>query len=257
MPSTSSDNPPDSPADNSLAGKRALITGASRGIGAEIARVLAKAGAQIALNFHTRAEQAEMVRREITAAGGHAITAQADVSRADEVEALMARTHQELGGVDILVNNAGISRPTPIDRVTEREWMEAIDTNLKSAFLVTQQCLPDMRSRQWGRIIFVSSIAAQIGGVVGPHYAASKAGMHGLMHYYAAHLAKESITANVVAPALIRTEMVTNNPLAKPELIPVGHFGDATDVASAVLMLVQNGYITGQTININGGWYLS
>ena len=152
----------------------------------------------------------------------------------------MARTHQELGGVDILVNNAGISRPTPIDRVTEREWMEAIDTNLKSAFPGHAGSVYRICALANGDgIIFVSSIAAQIGGCGGaPHYAASKAGMHGLMHYYAAHLAKESITANVVAPALIRTEMVTNNPLAKPELIPVGHFGDATDVASAVLMLV-------------------
>lgn len=248
---------PSSSSDNSLVGKIALVTGASRGIGAEIARMLAKTGVQVALNFRNREEEAKAIQHEITSAGGHAIIARADVSHADEVDVLLARVHGELGGVDILINNAGISRPTPLDKVSEREWKETIDINLTSAFLVTQKCLPHMRSRQWGRIIFISSIAAQIGGVVGPHYAASKAGLHGLMHSYAALLANEGITANVVAPALIRTEMVTNNPLAKPDLIPVGHFGDTADVASVVLMLAQNPYITGQTINVNGGWYAS
>jgi 3-oxoacyl-[acyl-carrier protein] reductase len=245
------------PAKDVLAGKRALVTGASRGIGREIARALSRAGAHVAINFRQRAEAAESLRREIVAEGGHAITVQADVSRAGEVETMLATVHAKLGDIDILVNNAGLSRPVAIDKLAEADWNEAIDTNLKSAFLATQGCLPGMRSQRWGRIIFISSVAAQVGGVVGPHYAASKAGMHGLMHYYAAHLAGEGITSNVVAPALIRTEMVTNNPLARPEFIPVGHFGEPEDVASAVLLLAQNGYITGQTINVNGGWYLS
>jgi 3-oxoacyl-[acyl-carrier protein] reductase len=161
------------------------------------------------------------------------------------------------GGIDILINNAGIALPKAIDDLTEADWDETVDTNLKSAFLITQAILPQMRERRWGRLIFLSSVAAQVGGVIGPHYAASKAGMHGMMHYYAAHLAKEGITSNVIAPALIRTEMVTNNPRAKPELIPVGHFGEPEDISSVVLLLVQNGYITGQTISVNGGWYLT
>jgi 3-oxoacyl-[acyl-carrier protein] reductase len=240
-----------------LSGKRALVTGASRGIGREIALALANAGAHVALNYHRSAEQAETLLREIQAQIGYAITAQADVSKASDVETMLARVNAELGGIDILVNNAGMSRPVAIEKVSEADWNEALDINLKSAFLVTQGCLPGMRSRGWGRIIFISSVAAQIGGVVGPHYAASKAGMHGLMHYYAAHLAKEGITSNAVAPALIRTEMVTKNPNARPQLIPVGRFGEADEVASAVLLLAENGYITGQTINVNGGWYLS
>jgi 3-oxoacyl-[acyl-carrier protein] reductase len=114
-----------------------------------------------------------------------------------------------------------------------------------------------MRSRHWGRIVNLSSVAAQVGGVVGPHYAASKAGILGLTHAYAALLAKEGITVNAIAPALIETEMVTSNPRATPALIPVGRFGSADEVADIVVMIARNSYITGQTINVNGGWYMS
>ena len=170
---------------------------------------------------------------------------------------MVAWVRTELGGVDILVNNAGVAKPAPIDRVGEAQWDEAIAINLTSAFLITQGLVAGMRARRWGRLIFLSSVAAQVGGVVGPHYAASKAGLHGLMHFYAAHLAKEGMTANAIAPALIETEMVTSNPNAKPGIIPVGRFGDVGEVASVVRLLAENGYLTGQTINVNGGWYPS
>ncbi len=114
-----------------------------------------------------------------------------------------------------------------------------------------------MRTRQWGRIINLSSVAAQLGGVVGPHYAASKAGLIGLTHSYAALLAKDGITANAIAPALIGTEMVTSNPRARADLIPVGRFGTVNEVAAAAVLLATNGYITGQTISVNGGWYMT
>jgi 3-oxoacyl-[acyl-carrier protein] reductase len=114
-----------------------------------------------------------------------------------------------------------------------------------------------MRARGWGRVINLSSVAAQIGGVVGPHYASSKAGMLGLTHYYAQRLAREGITVNAIAPALIETEMVTSNPNARPDLIPVGRYGTPAEVADVALMLVRNGYITGQTVNVNGGWFMS
>ena len=240
-----------------LNGKHALITGASRGIGRAIAHALANAGAAVSLNFHSREEEAASLQRELTQAGGRSVTVRADVSRADEVARLVDRARDALGAVDILINNAGIAIPAAIDRVTENDWTTTIDTNLKSAFLVTQAALPDMRARRWGRLVFVSSVAASVGGIVGPHYAASKAGMHGMMHYYAAHLAKEGITANAVAPALIETEMITSNPNARRDLIPVGRFGQPDEVASLVLEIVRNGYLTGQVLHVNGGWYLT
>jgi 3-oxoacyl-[acyl-carrier protein] reductase len=155
------------------------------------------------------------------------------------------------------VNNAGIARPQAIEDITEADWDETLTVNLKSCFLMTQAALPGMRSRQWGRIVNISSVAAQIGGVIGPHYAASKAGMLGLTRSYAQRLAKEGITVNAIAPALVETDMVTSNPNARPSLIPVGRFGLPAEVAQIAVMLATNGYVTGQTINMNGGWYMS
>jgi 3-oxoacyl-[acyl-carrier protein] reductase len=240
-----------------LAGKVALVTGASRGIGCAIALALGRAGADVCINYKTREPEAAATQREVEALGRRAILVRADVSVASEVTRLVRDIESGLGQVDILVNNAGISRPQPLDQITEADWDELIAVNLKSCFLVTQAVLPAMRARRWGRIINISSVAAQLGGVVGPHYAASKAGIHGLTHSYAALLASEGITSNAIAPALISTEMVTNNPRANASLIPVGRFGTVEETAEAAVMLARNGYITGQTININGGWYMS
>ena len=152
---------------------------------------------------------------------------------------MVAEVTETLGTVDILVNNAGITRPQKIEDITENDWDELIDANLKSAFLVTQAVLPAMRTRRWGRIINMSSVAAQTGGLVGPHYAASKAGMLGLTHSYAGLLAKEGITVNTIAPALIATAMVMTNPRATPEVIPVGRFGTVDEVAEVVVTLAK------------------
>lgn len=237
--------------------KVALVTGGSRGIGAAAALALAKAGAHVAVNYRCRNEKAEKVCSAIRAAGRRAVSIPADVSNSAAVAAMITRVQTELGPVGILVNNAGIARPQSIDQISEEDWDEVISVNLKSAFLVTQAVLPEMRRSHWGRIINLSSVAAQFGGVVGPHYAASKAGMIGLTHSYANLLAKEGITVNAIAPALIETDMVISNLRAKPELIPVGRFGEAGEVADVVVMLATNAYITGQTINVNGGWYMS
>lgn len=240
-----------------LTGRVALVTGSSRGIGRAIALALAHTGVDVVINCLTRAADAEAVAREINGLGRHSVAVQADVSRAADVARLVQTAEEALGAIDILVNNAGIARPQPIERITERDWDELIDANLKSCFLLTQAVLQGMRARRWGRIINVSSVAAQVGGVVGPHYAASKAGMIGMMHYYARHLAREGITANAIAPALVETEMVTANPNARADLIPAGRFGHPDEVADAAVMLAANGYITGQTINVNGGWYMT
>lgn len=240
-----------------LKGKVALVTGGSRGIGSAVCLALAKAGARVAVNYCARHDAAEGVRSEIQALGQRVITVQADVSRTAEVKEMHSRVEAELGSVSILVNNSGIARPQKIEDISETDWDELIRINLKSVFLVTQAVLPQMRSARWGRIINISSVAAQVGGVVGPHYAASKAGMIGLTHSYANLLAKEGITVNAIAPALIETDMVLSNLNAKPDLIPVGRFGKVDEVADVVTMLAANGYITGQTINVNGGWYMS
>lgn len=240
-----------------LENRVALVTGASRGIGAAIAKALGEAGASVAINFLNRRSAAEAVAKHLDSNGARAILAQADVTQKGEVDAMAGQVAKELGSIDILVNNAGVTRPQPVEEITEDDWDELIDVNLKSAFLVTQAVLPAMRKQQWGRIINLSSVAAQLGGVVGPHYAASKAGVIGLSHGYAAMLAKEGITVNAIAPALVETGMVTSNPRARPDIIPVGRFGHVDETASAAVMLATNGYITGQTINVNGGWYMS
>jgi 3-oxoacyl-[acyl-carrier protein] reductase len=240
-----------------LTGEVALVTGGSRGIGRAIAFALARAGADVAVNYRTRRSEAEDVCAQIAALGRRGIAVGADVSQAGEVSALVGAVRRDLGPVSILVNNAAITRPQPLQEITEQDWDEVLAVNLKSQFLVTQAVLPEMRSRKRGRIINLSSVAAQTGGVVGPHYAASKAGILGLTHAYAALLAGEGITVNAIAPALIYTEMVANNPKARPSLIPVGRFGTVEEVAEAAVLLAGNAYMTGQTINVNGGWYMS
>jgi 3-oxoacyl-[acyl-carrier protein] reductase len=238
-----------------LGSRVALVTGASRGIGEAIALALAGAGAAVAVNYKSRAADADAVRDRIRALGRRSIAIAADVSLAADVQRLVGEVRAGLGPIEILVNNAGIARAQKLDEITEADWDQIIDGNLKSCFLVTQAVLPDMRSRRFGRIINLSSVAAQIGGVISPQYAASKAGMLGMTRYYARHLAREGITVNAIAPALIETDMVTSNPNARPDLIPVGRFGSVDEVSDVAVMLAGNGYITGQTINVNGGWF--
>lgn len=237
--------------------KVALVTGASRGIGRAIALALAREGAHVAVNYLRREAEAGQVAGAVTDLGRRSIAVRADVSRAEDAARLIGAVEERLGSVDILVNNAGVTRPQRLEDITERDWDELLAINLKSCFLMIQGVLGGMRSRRWGRIVNLSSVAAQLGGVVGPHYAASKAGILGLTHSYAALLARDGVTVNAIAPALVETEMVSSNPRARADLIPVGRFGQVQEVAEAAVMLARNGYITGQTINVNGGWYMS
>jgi 3-oxoacyl-[acyl-carrier protein] reductase len=240
-----------------LSERVALVTGGSRGIGAGIAIALARAGAHVAVNFRERADAANGVCGEIIGTGRKSIAIQADVSVSADVTRMVAEIEAHLGGIDILVNNAGIAHPRKLEDITEAEWDEVLTVNLKSVFLVTQALVGGMRQRKWGRIINLSSVAAQTGGAVGAHYAASKAGIIGLMHSCASSLIRDGITVNAIAPALIETDMVTNNPNANPNLIPMGHFGSVEDVAAVAVMLAMNDYMTGQTVSVNGGWYMS
>jgi 3-oxoacyl-[acyl-carrier protein] reductase len=242
---------------STLSGRIALVTGASRGIGQAIAFALAEAGADIAVNYRAQAQAAESVCKTIRAVGRKSISVQADVSISEDVERLVKTVENELGPVAILVNNAGIGKMLPPDQVTEEIWNEFLRVNLTSVFLVTQRVLPGMRAARWGRIINLSSVAAQYGGVIGPHYAATKAGILGLTRSYASQFAKEGITANAIAPALIETDMVAALPKDIASRIPVGTIGQPDEVGRIAVMLAQSSYVTGQTINPNGGLYMS
>lgn len=236
-----------------LKSRVALVTGGSRGIGRAIAMALAEAGADIAVNYRERATEAEETVAAISARGRGAMAVAADVSDRAAVAAMTRAVAATLGPVDILINNAGIALIRGIDDLTEADFDQTIAVNLKSVFLCTQAVLPAMREQRWGRIVNISSGAARGAGGVGLHYNASKAGMEGLTRGYAARLVKEGITVNAVAPSLIETDMVRSGVASSPARIPLGRFGTGEEVAQAVLMVVGNAYMTGQTIALNGG----
>jgi len=235
-----------------LSAHTALVTGASRGIGAAIAIALAEAGAAVAVNYRERADDAASVVAKIKSTGGRAVAVAADVSQAAAVAKMIERVASDLGPIGILVNNAGMAIVRGVDDLTESEFDQTIAVNLKSAFLCTQAVLPAMRARKWGRIVNISSGAARGAGAIGVHYNASKAGMEGLTRGYAARLVKEGITVNAVAPSLIETDMMSGQPQLVSR-IPLGRFGTADEVAKAVMLLVDNAYMTGQTIALSGG----
>jgi 3-oxoacyl-[acyl-carrier protein] reductase len=232
----------------------ALVTGGSRGIGRAISIALAAAGAAVAVNYRQREKEAADVVAEIEHAGGRAFAICVDVSVADDVKAMIHEVENRFGPVDVLVNNAGIGTIIDIDTLTEAEFDRTLAVNLKSAFLCTQAVLSGMRAKRWGRIVNLSSAAARGPGLLGVHYNASKAGLEGLTRGYASRLAREGITVNAVAPGPIDTDMA--GPLKASnvaERLPVKRLGEASEVAQAVLMVACNGFITGQTIPVNGG----
>ena len=235
-----------------LNGRVALVSGGSRGIGAALAAALAEAGAAVAVNYRERAAEADAVVAKIRDMGGRAIATAADVSQATNVAKMVDHVASALGPIDILVNNAGMAIVRGIEELTESDFDQTIAVNLKSAFLCTQAVLPAMRAKKWGRIVNISSGAARGAGAIGVHYNASKAGMEGLTRGYAARLVKEGITVNAVAPSLIETDMMRGrSDLARN--IPLGRLGQPGEVAQAVLMVLGNDYMTGQTIMLNGG----
>jgi 3-oxoacyl-[acyl-carrier protein] reductase len=239
-----------------LTGRVCLVTGASRGIGRAIAVGLAEAGCDVAVNCRSRGEQAWAVADAVKAMGRKAAVVQADVSRKAEVDAMVAAVESALGPIDVLVNNAGIALRRTVDELTEADFDRTIAVNLKAAFLCTQAVLPGMRARGWGRIVNISSGAARGTGVVGLHYNASKAGLEGLTRGYATRLAGEGITVNAVAPSLIETEDMPAARADAGEGIPVGRLGHGEEVAQATLMVVANAYMSGQTVQVNGGLHL-
>lgn len=238
-----------------LTGRVCLVTGASRGIGRAIALGLAESGGDVAINCRSHIEEARAVAAAVEAMGRKATVVQADVSRSAEVARMVTATEAALGPVDILVNNAGMALRRTVDELTEADFDLTIAVNLKSAYLCTQAVLPHMRAQRWGRVVNISSGAARGAGGIGLHYNASKAGMEGLTRGYAARLVKEGITVNAVSPTLIETEDMPAARVAAGASIPLGRLGRGEEVAQATLMVIANAYMTGQTVQLNGGMY--
>lgn len=239
-----------------LKGRAALVTGADRGIGRSIALALAGAGVHVAIGYRSHTANAGEVETFIRSRGRRAAAIRADLAVEDDVRRLASEAAEAVGEIDVLVSNAGIGEPTDLDELDAALFDRTLAVNLRAAFLLTQAVLPGMRRRRFGRLLYVSSTAAQVGGVIGPHYAASKAGLLGLAHGYASRLAPEGITANAIAPALVETEMIASR-RKRPDRIPVGRLGLPEEVAEMALALLSNGYVTGQTVQVNGGVYFT
>ena len=248
-----------------LTGKTALVTGASRGIGRGIALCLAKQGADVAVNYHSSEEEARAVVGEIKKLGQKAIAVRADVSKSDQVGAMVQKVVQEFGRLDILVNNAGVLNYKTLDQMTEEDWDWVIDTNLKGQFLCAKAAVPLMEKNGWGRIINIASIASGGVGVGYPalaHYCASKGGVVALTEGLAVELGVKGITVNAIAPGAIETDMaksITEDEQVKRGLLarlPIKRIGQPEDVGAAAVFLASDeaGYMTGSVVYVDGGW---
>ena len=251
-----------------LKGKKALVTGASRGIGRGIALALAKQGAAVAVNYRSSKDKAETVVAAIREMGCDSLAVQADVSQKEEVAVMIEKVMAELGGIDILVNNAGIAIFKSLDQLTEEDWDKTLAVNLKSQFLCTRAVAPIMEKQKWGRIINIASIAS--GGVgVGflnlAHYCASKGGVVALTEELALELSPRGINVNAIGPGVIDTDMTAalkGDPKTMMGLmarIPKKRLGKPTDIGAAAAFLASEeaDYITGTILYVDGGWLAS
>jgi 3-oxoacyl-[acyl-carrier protein] reductase len=239
----------------------AIITGASRGIGRATALALAAEGAKVVVNYASSSAAAEEVVAAITDAGGSAIALQADVSKLEQVDALVNNTLEKFGRVDVLVNNAGITRDTLLLRMKPEDWQAVIDLNLTGVFLCTRAVSKLMLKQRSGRIINIASVAGQMGNPGQANYSAAKAGVIGFTKTVAKELASRGITVNAVAPGFIVTDMTSD--LKSEEIlkyIPLGRYGEPQEVAGMVRFLAADpasAYITGQVFNVDGGMVMA
>ncbi|OGC22876.1 hypothetical protein A2291_00010 [candidate division WOR-1 bacterium RIFOXYB2_FULL_42_35] len=244
--------------------KTAIVTGGSRGIGEAIALALSGEKIKVLLTYQKMSKKAHLVVKTIRAAGGEAEAFPLDLTRTKSVYAFAAKMKKDFGPINILINNASFCQEKEPSKITDKDWDEMLAANLKSPFILSQELLSAMKKKHWGRIINISSIGGQLGGVRQVHYAAAKAALINLTRSLAKVSASQGITVNAVAPGLINTEMIKkelHSKLGKKKLatIPMGRIGTPQEVASAVCFLVSNeaAYITGQTINVNGGLYFA
>ncbi|MGI6278322.1 MAG: SDR family NAD(P)-dependent oxidoreductase [Patescibacteria group bacterium] len=248
-----------------LTGKTALVTGASRGIGRGVALCLAKQGVDVAVNYYSSEEEAQEVVSEVKRLGRKSIAIKADVSKKDQVEAMVGKMVQEFGRLDILVNNAGVLNYKTLDQMTEKDWDWVIDVNLKGQFLCVKAVVPQMEKNGWGRIINIASVASGGVGVGYPalaHYCASKGGVVALTEGLAIELGVKGITVNAIAPGSIETDMtkeVTEDEKVKQGLLarlPIKRIGQPEDIGAAAVFLASEeaGYMTGSVVYVDGGW---
>ena len=242
-----------------LAGKVALVTGASRGIGRAIALTLAQNGADVAINFAGNTAAAQEVADAITAMGRKALLVQGSVADGDGVQAIVKQVVAELGRLDILVNNAGITRDGLLMRMKESDWDAVLETNLKGVYNCSKAVMRTMMKQKGGRIVNMASVVGETGNAGQCNYSAAKAGVIGFTKSLAKEVASRGITVNAVAPGFIATDMtkvLTDDQKAEmAKTIPLGRAGQPQDVANAVLFLVSDeaAYITGQVLNVDGG----
>jgi acetoacetyl-CoA reductase len=244
-----------------LAGKIALVTGASRGIGRAIAMALAKEGAAIAVNYRVSESEAQRVVEELNALGAKTMLAQANVSNGSETREMVQRVVKTWGRIDVMVNNAGITRDKTLRKMTDEDWFEVINTNLNSVYYGVMAVMPLMIEQKFGRIINISSFVGQAGNFGQANYSASKGGIIAFTKTAAIELAKYNITVNALAPGFTLTDMLAKVPenvqAQIKSRIPMGRFGLPEEVAKAVLFLAADAdYVTGQQINVNGGVYM-
>jgi 3-oxoacyl-[acyl-carrier protein] reductase len=239
----------------------AIVTGASRGIGRAVALALAEQGAKVVINYAQSSAAAEELVQAIAARGGEAIALQADVSKVDEVEALIQKTQDNFGHIDILVNNAGITRDTLLLRMKLEDWQAVIDLNLTGVFLCTRAVSKIMLKQRSGRIINIASVAGQMGNPGQANYSAAKAGVIGFTKTVAKELASRGVTVNAVAPGFIETDMTSDlNAEGILKFIPLGRYGQPEEVAGMVRFLAVDpaaAYITGQVFNVDGGMVMA
>ncbi|KAJ3078865.1 hypothetical protein HK102_004193 [Quaeritorhiza haematococci] len=243
-----------------LAGKLALVTGGSRGIGAATVRYLAHAGCDVVIAFKSSNDSAATLAQEVSESTGRKIVPlAADLSDASAIEALSLGIDEEFEGrgVDVLILNASAGARKPLEELSIEEWDECFNVNLRSQFLLAKRFVPKMALRGFGRVVFVSSVSAFNGGVVGPHDAASKSGQLGLMHWLASTYSREGVTVNAVAPSLISGTSIIP-PEKEPiyaQRVPVGRMGTVDECAAAIVSIASNGYINNQTLSLDGGMY--